>query len=490
MGSIHLRALITFLVGIVVGTPAVCGAAVTAEAVGESMNITMTEGDDAAVAASGGFIKINGLDPSTGPFAAATLRFLNGNILGNGSTYDLQGVTAAAFPMLSDSNTQVSGSNSTILGGDLPDTVSMNSGMNLTFHGGAGADTINFYAGTGLIDYDGGPDGDQFAFFDGVNGDDEITVVSVESGAAVLLINGVLQVTFANGEQLQFYPYGGNDSITVDSTGWAGPMNVYVNSGAGDDTTDLTSFHHFATTDVYPDSEGDDFLAHPETMLRIRHRLNTITDPLTMQLGRNGSMIESSITGGATGLLRFTHAAQYEVFGPAGALDFQSGDLEGAALSNVFVGAGPMEDQFQVRMSPTVSFGLLGGAEPNPNTLTVERNGFLAEDDGFANVTAPGAQTINYGNMQTVTIIGPIPTPTPVPSPSPSPSPTMSPSPTVTASPTVSPTPFPKGDVISVLLETSINAAGSDLTGDMVTDAGDVVFQENPPRRFQPGHPQ
>jgi len=182
------RAAAAILVLTALATPVDALAAVSSSVVGGRLDARSDGADAIDVTCQGGFVKVNGLDPDTGPALCAgiSIVFLFG---GSGpNMLDVSGVTQASFGSYVPC----------YLFGDAGADTLVGSEVFNHFDGGLGSDTIT-----------GGPGTDALQFF-GTGGND-----TIDASNGFQIKNGMLETdTYSGIEILELWSADGNDTVT------------------------------------------------------------------------------------------------------------------------------------------------------------------------------------------------------------------------------------------------------------------------------------
>lgn len=225
---------------LLIAMPAPAEAAVTSTFASGTLTVTVDAADDVAVTVSGGNVKINGADPSSGAVAASAINALSIVTTGDFANHvDLTGMSAATFPGLAS-------------GG-------------IVVNVGEGADEVD---GSPLPErVTAASDGDADDF-DGNGGTDAIVVLGLDDSDFVLDVDSLtgegvdVVVEFDEAEI-----FGGDGDNAVDGTGFPGPITF--ESMGGNDVFTPSSVSPFASR-MYNFTAGggnDRILLHPEDSL-------------------------------------------------------------------------------------------------------------------------------------------------------------------------------------------------------------------------------
>jgi hypothetical protein len=228
-------------------------------------------------------------------------------------------------------------------------------------------------------------------------------------------------------------------------------MNIYLNAGGGTNNYDLSAFTHSFRTDLTPALGDTTFTLSDQTNATIQVSFGPVMANITGTISRVGDSIRGEFNGGVAGSFTLNRAQRIEYRSGSGTNQVSAGNLEGADIEQFLFLGSSNDDTFGLVMSPTITYTVHGGANMTGNSLTVDRNGFDAMDDGEGQVSATGAMSVFYTDIQNLTIIGATPTPTP--------------------------TPTPSVEALTILLSAQTAPPSSDANTDGITDSADVHHQ-------------
>ena len=209
--------------------------AVTANVTGTTLLVNATAADSVTVTASGGNVRVNGVNPATGAFPAASLTVISVACAGNFSNViDLSAVTRAAFASLATVTLNGGPGNDTVTGGELGEVIIGGGGSdNLT--GNDGDDVFDLTGGTASVNPGAGTDTIRYLVTNPAGETVSLSATATErleiSGGA-----GPDNLTASGGAQV-YVVSGGGGADTINASGVTNPnAAVILNGGAGNDT--------------------------------------------------------------------------------------------------------------------------------------------------------------------------------------------------------------------------------------------------------------
>ncbi|MCC6453595.1 MAG: hypothetical protein IT328_01495 [Caldilineaceae bacterium] len=219
-------------------------AAVTSDVTAGVLMVASDDADPIAVTCDGGNVKVNGADPTGGPFACNTITAMDVTGGPGDNLIDLNVVDSVVFTSLVTVTVDGAGANDVITGTFLADTLNGGEGNDTitghrggdTVNGGAGDDTMIWNNGDGSDTNDGGGGNDTTI----VNGGGLSETFTITPATTGVLFQRLTQVPFSvniisTTENLELNGNAGDETVT-GTTGLSGVITMTLNGGDGNDT--------------------------------------------------------------------------------------------------------------------------------------------------------------------------------------------------------------------------------------------------------------
>lgn len=381
-------------------------AAITSQFSGSELTISTDEGDDIVLTVENGFVKLNGLDPDSGPLEANLVRDIDVNGDDGDNEFDFSAVTATDFPIFFAAEFDTRGGNDVLAATDFRDVIDL----------GEGIDQITFFgAGFNLLDWERGAGNESFTFnepegtlrirFQGSTSDDNIQISAMGNVASLTDLTSSETIQVENITDFGLQLRNGNDIVNVnDLSSLTTREPIFINK-------DGDSINYLGENSNYPvvlnanlPSLNVDALATPGQGSTFSRSTSFGSTPFDFDITKTGNTVrvfeqDSNSTSNLEGFnvinLAGTQSADtFNLLEDVGSADLETIRFNGVAAS----------DEYNVvfQTSTDIIIGETSGND-GEDTLNLDAQGNLVTEDGsfleslepFGRIEATNVEVIN-----------------------------------------------------------------------------------------------
>jgi len=202
----------------------------------QELDVVTTNGEDCVLSIDNGFVKVNGVDPDTGPLSVDDLfRFdFNGDNLAN--HVDVSALTVAEFSSFGSIDIDTNGGDDTVIGSEFNDTYRLDDGIDTIQDFGGGNDIVHWSNGDGSETHDNTSGvGTVRLLFGGSTGDDDLIVDATDNMITVTDNLTSEMISIINPTVLALQMNNGNDQVVVnDLSSLTAFTEIFCNKSDGE----------------------------------------------------------------------------------------------------------------------------------------------------------------------------------------------------------------------------------------------------------------
>lgn len=373
----------------------------------QELDVVTTNGEDCILSVENGFVKVNGVDPDTGPLGVDDLfRFdFNGDDLPN--RVDVSALTVSEFGNFGSIDIDTRGGDDTVVGSEFRDVIRLDEGVDTIESFGGGADLIHWSRGDGTETHDNANGtGTVRLLYGGSTGDDDLIVEALDNTLSVTdnLTSEIISVI--NPGVLALQMNNGDDKVVVGDLGSLSTfIEIFCNKTDGQYTFEGENSNVRVVINSSFSSQGVIARVSPFTDSVFNHSSVFGSTPVNFNLTKNGDDIQVDFDNpGASHSVR--GFSEISIDGTPNDDTFNIEDIGNDSLELLEINPGDGSDMIDTVLLTNTRIEISErSSSGGTDTLTVDAQGIPATDTGSEIETLDEFGNIEYENIEEVELL-------------------------------------------------------------------------------------